>query len=134
MRTVTTFVAAAVLALPLTARADDKAEAVKEIELKDLKKVPEFAGVNKPTEIASADELAKAIPDEDAVAKIKKDVDFAKVKLVLFSWQGSGGDKLTFSTEKDDVTFAFKAGLTRDLRPHLHLFAVPKDAKVKMAK
>jgi hypothetical protein len=134
MRTLTTFVAAAVLALPLAARADDKADAVKEIELKDLKKAPEFAGVNKPTEIASADELAKAIPDEDAVAKIKKDVDFAKVKLVLFSWQGSGGDKLTFSTEKDDVTFAFKAGLTRDLRTHLHLFAVPKDAKVKMAK
>jgi hypothetical protein len=134
MRILTTFVAAAVLALPLTARADDKAEAVKEIELKDLKKSPAFAGANKPTEITSADELAKAIPDEDAVAKIKKDVDFAKVKLVLFAWEGSGGDKVTPSTEKDEVTFTYKAGLTRDLRQHMHLFAVPKDAKIKMAK
>ena len=86
-----------------------------------------FAG---PRAIASADELDKAVPAADA---IKKSIDFTKDKLLLFTWSGSGGDKLTAKTDDaGNAVFTFQGGLTRDLRPHVHLFAIPKAAEFKI--
>src|SRR5262245_50101645 len=56
---------------------DDKAPAVKEIDLKGLMRRPPQGGdVNKPTEITSAEDLAKALPEEEVLARVKKEVDF----------------------------------------------------------
>jgi hypothetical protein len=130
-----------VAAGPGTAAQKDEPAAVRQIDLKDLKFGLPKGKVTEPTTIASMEELAKAFPDNpEAVTKIKDQVDFAKSKLVLFAWSGSGGDKLGFQTEKGDkgleVTFLYQPGLTRDLRGHTHLFAVPRDStwKVMMAK
>jgi hypothetical protein len=124
------------LMLPLTASAEEKKDAaVKEIDIKGLKLPGARDGnVNKPTAITSAEELAKAVPDEDSQAKIKKEVDFAKQQLLLFSWAGSGGDKLSFAAVegKNEVLFTVKRGLTRDLRTHVHLFVLPKDTAWKV--
>jgi hypothetical protein len=111
--------------------ADDK-PAVKEIPTKDLK-VAFLKGGNatKPTEIKTADELAKSAALKDAADAIKKQVNFEKEKLVLFSWGGSGRDKIT-ADEKAPGTFKLTRGLTRDYRMHIHLFVVPKDAVVKV--
>jgi hypothetical protein len=115
------------LAFSTVTRAD-----VKEISLKGLKADNPKSSVTKPTEIKTAVELEKAFPQKDTVDAIKKEVDFDKQKLVFFAWSGSGGDKITATADKDDVTFTYKGGLTRDIRPHYHLFAIPKDAKFKV--
>src|SRR5262249_25095486 len=92
---------------------------------------------DKPTEITSDEELAKAFPREEARAKIKKEVDFTRQKLVFFAWSGSGQDKLSFKAgngEKPGITFTYEPGRTKDLRPHIHLYSVPRDATVKTGK
>jgi hypothetical protein len=88
-----------------------------------------------PVVIRSADELAKAITDEAAVAAIKKAVDFEKEQIVYFAWSGSGQDKITFASLDGAaplVTFTYTPGRTRDFRPHTKLFALPKAATCKV--
>lgn len=122
---------ALVLAFGASAAAEDTV-AVKEINLKDLKvKFVEGGKAEKPAEIKTADELAKNEALKDAAEAIAKKVDFTKEKLVLFWWGGSGGDKIA-ADEKTAGTFNLTRGLTRDFRMHVHLFAVPKDAEVKV--
>ncbi len=89
--------------------------------------------MDKPTVIASAEELAKVTALEASVESIKKEVDFRKEKLVYFAWSGSGQDKITVGTDKDEkggavVVFGLVRGLTRDLRGHTRLFVIGKDA------
>lgn len=112
--------------------ADDK-PATREIATKELKIVfPERGGkATEPTELKSADDLAKSAALKGAADEIKKQVNFDKEKLVFFAWQGSGGDTLS-ADEKTAGTFSLVRGKTKDLRQHLHLFVVPKDAVVKV--
>jgi hypothetical protein len=85
---------------------------------------------NKPTEITSADDLKKTFPVKEVADTIAKDVDFDKQKLLFFAWASSGQDKIIPGDVKDGaVVFGYKRGLTRDLRSHYHLFALPKDLK-----
>jgi hypothetical protein len=109
-----------------------KDPAVREIDVKGLGGADANGSVEKPTKITTVEELAKAIPDKVLQATIAKQVDFAKEHLLLFGWSGSGQDKLSFSVEKDNkgqvVIFSYAPGKTRDLRPHVHLYAIPKDA------
>jgi hypothetical protein len=108
---------------------DDK-QAVR--ELKDIRANTTAKDVNKPTEITTAEEAAKAF-DKEALEKVKKEVDFSKEKLLCFDWEGSGQDKVGFKLEKDKdamlVVFTYTRGLTKDLRMHSHVFVMPKDAK-----
>ena len=81
-------------------------------------------------EIKSNEELSKAITDADTLTKLKKQVDFANEKLLVFSWSGSGRDQLEGTTEgKGEMAkfiAVFNPGLTRDLRPHVKLFVLPQ--------
>lgn len=124
------FVAGCCLVLPMLLIAGEPGK-VREIDTKDVKVDFEKGSVKKPTVIATAEEFDKAIPDG---AAIKKKVDFAKDKLVLFAWGGSGGDKLKANPSDDgkSVTFSYTPGLTRDFRRHVHLFAIPKGADFKI--
>jgi hypothetical protein len=117
---------------------DDKA-AVRKLELKGAKLGIPKGNLTKPAEITNAEQLAKAFPDEQELqANIKKQVDFAKEKLLYFAWSGSGGDSLSFQVEKGDkgpvVTFLYKAGLTRDLRGYHAVYAMPRDGTWAMGK
>jgi hypothetical protein len=122
------------LAAPVLA--DDK-PAVKEIPTKGLKLTfPEKpTGTKTPDVITSEADLAKSPLFKDASDGITKHLDFAKEKLVVFTWSGSGQDKIDAEAKTTDetttVTFKYAPGRTRDLRQHIHLFAVPKDAEVK---
>lgn len=91
--------------------------------------------VGKPTEITSAEQLEKTFPMKEVVEAVKKEVDFDKQKLLFFAWSGSGQDKLTIGDTSDGaMTFNYRGGLTRELRAHFRLFAIPKDLKWSLAK
>jgi hypothetical protein len=89
-----------------------------------------------PVAVNSAEELGRAIPDEAAVAAVRKAVDFDKEKVVYFAWSGSGQDRITAATATGprgaEVTFTYAPGRSRDVRPHAKLFALPKDAAYKV--
>lgn len=129
---------AVALLLPVSwgsAQEDKKDAAVRVIDIQGLVKGAQRGKVTAPTVIANEDELKTVFKDSsEAVAK---KVNFKSEKLLFFSWGGSGQDKLTFAVDKGEkgplVLFHYKAGLTRDLRPHVHLFAIPKDATWRVA-
>jgi hypothetical protein len=116
---------------------DEKKEAaVKELDAKGVPRVLERGEVDKPTAITSAEELTKAIAGEEVHTRLKKEVDFTKQQVLFFAWSGSGGDELTYTVEKGEkgpeVIFQYKRGLQKNLAPHVHLFAIPKDATWKV--
>lgn len=138
MKNVMCAVVAVLVAVPVFACGDAPPD-VRALAVKGVKFDHDKAGnTPKPVEIKSADELMKSplFADNASRDEIKKQVDFAKEKLVVFVWSGSGQDKLDGALIKRGGTaqFTYKAGLTDDLRHHGHVFAVPKDAKVEMAK
>ena len=88
--------------------------------------------VTDPLVIDNVGDLKKNITGEEAQAAVLKNLDFAKEKVLLFGWSGSGRDMVTATEEKGEVIFTYKAGLTRDLRGHTKVFIIPKDAKFKV--
>ncbi|MBN9119832.1 MAG: hypothetical protein J0I06_11845 [Planctomycetes bacterium] len=108
------------------------------LDLKDVAAVqPKGGDVTKPTEIKTADELARSpLFRAGAADELKKHVDFSKEKLVVFAWSGSGRDAVTGATRTADkkllAQFLYAPGATRDLRQHFKVFVVPGDAEVKV--
>lgn len=124
----------ALVAAPALA-ADDKS-VVKELSTKELKVAPARGGkATQPIEIKTADELSKNAVLKNAADDVKKLVDFEKEKLLVFAWAGSGQDKVAVTAETKDgktvLAVEYTRGLTRDLRQHVKLFAVPKNAELK---
>jgi len=134
------------LTLSAGAFAEDEAKegkedaVVKELKATGVPRVLDRGDVSKPTLITNTEELAKAIPVEAVQERLKKEVDFTTQQVLFFAWSGSGGDKLTYTVEKGkkgpEVIFQYRSGLTKDLRSHVRLFVLPKDAtwKVQTAK
>lgn len=86
------------------------------------------ASLTQPLEIKDL-ETAKKHLQGDTLKAVKK-LDFSKVKLLLFTWQGSGQDKLNYTVAKsspEQISFSFQRGLTRDLRSHTKLFVLRQD-------
>jgi len=85
-----------------------------------------------PSKIATTAELEKLVADKETRATITKAVDFKSHDLLVFAWQGSGGDKLEYTVAEsypEQVRFTLTRGLTKDLRTHTKLFAVRKNVK-----
>ena len=135
MRCTGIVLASLLLILPLGLFAGEAGK-LREIDLKRVEPGGKFGKVTEPRVIASAEDLDKSpiLVGDKVRETIKKQVDFTREKLVLFYWGGSGGDKLSVALKDKSATFSYSPGLTRDLRPHLHLFAIPKDAEVKVEK
>ena len=120
--------------------AEDKPASLTPLDLKDIATVqPKGGDATKPAEIKSADELAKSpLFGAGAADQLKKHVDFAKQKLVVFAWSGSGKDAVAGETLTSDkkitAQFLYTPGATRDLRQHFKVFVVSKDAEVKAEK
>ena len=124
---------ALLLAAPLLLaqeKTDLKGPKVKPREI-TVKGLPTERGrFGKPVKMGTEAEMKKVVLDESAQKEISKRVNFKREFLLLFRWSGSGGDRLTFTTDRNgDVTFNLKRGLTRDLRMHSKLFAIPKGAR-----
>lgn len=89
--------------------------------------------VDQPLIINNADELAKEFDDKAVQAKINAVVDLSKERLIVFTWSGSGKDQLQLvsadTINKGNTTFAYKRGLTKDLRQHTHIYVMPQGTK-----
>jgi hypothetical protein len=87
--------------------------------------------------IQSPDELAKSkfFTDDAGRDAIKKQVDFRVEKIVVVTWYGSSTSWVTHAFSKDGkkVLFEIVTGVPAlaDLRPHIHLFTIPKDVVVE---
>jgi len=89
------------------------------------------AGATAPLVIKSEQDAAAHFAKED-LPKLAKLVDFSSQVVLIFAWKGSGGDKLTFTIAEsapEQVTFTLIRGRTRDLRPHIHIYALRSDVK-----
>jgi hypothetical protein len=117
---------------------DAKAPKPRELTLKTARPAGKPAGATKPTKVTTKEELAKIVSGKEGVEEITKQVDLKKEYLVVFSWGGSGGDRLSFTTSETKagpkVTFTLKRGLTRDFRMHFKVFALPAKATYEMGK
>jgi hypothetical protein len=83
----------------------------------------------RPLVLKSVEKAARYLSEED-VARLKKEVDFAQQVVLLFAWQGSGQDRLTYEVAEsspEKVAFERQPGLTRDLRPHVRVYVVSAD-------
>jgi hypothetical protein len=133
-----TLFAAALALLDAAEPTDPRAPAPREIKLARGKLDPVRERFDRPRVAATAEELAKLVPDKDAQGAIAKEVDFKKEQLLLFRWSGSGQDSLSFRTNKiedgEEVVFSYTPGRTRDLRPHAKLYAVPKKMTYRLGK
>jgi hypothetical protein len=127
---------AAGLVLASGASADDPSKkavpAVREIDLKGYSSDRPGGDVQKPVIITTAEELARAFPNREWQQRVGKQADFAREKLLLFAWSGSGTDRLTATAGKGKdgpvIVFHYTAGLTDDVKAHFRLFAVPMAA------
>ncbi len=86
-----------------------------------------------PTVFKTEAEAAKAFGD-DALASLKKQVDFKNQIVLVFAWKGSGQDKLDYTVAEsfpEQITFKLTPGRTRDLRSHVLVFALRSNVKWK---
>jgi hypothetical protein len=108
------------------------APAVRELDGKGIKPELLSGSVRKPLLLDGPMDLPKAFPKEPDQARLQREVDWKKHKLLLFAWSGSGGDKLTFKlnmgAKGPEIVFFYQAGFTDDLRRHVRLLAIPRDA------
>src|SRR5262249_53181362 len=128
--------ALAVLLLPVLVRAQPSPEPVDEKTAVRKLDVPGPMGRfgrgawDRPAQVTSAAELDKALPDAATAAAVAKAAKFAEERVLVFSWGGSGGDRLSYSVAKEKgklvAVFMRRAGRTDDLRRHFHVYAVKK--------
>ena len=86
-----------------------------------------------PLTLHSKSEAARYFAEPQLKLLLKK-VDFQKQMLLVFAWRGSGQDKMTYTIAEslpEQITFKILPGRTRDLRPHLKIFAIRKNVKIK---
>ncbi len=92
------------------------------------------AARGKPLEIKSEEDAAKHF-DEKSLAALKEQVDFENQFVLVFAWRGSGQDKLSYDVAEsfpEQVQFKLTPGRTRDLRPHIHVYALRSNVKWSM--
>ena len=91
-----------------------------------LRSVFQRGASQKPIVIKSAEDAAKHF-DGKNLAAIQKQVDFKQQFVLIFAWRGSGGDRLNYAVLEsypEQIVFKLKRGRTRDLRSHLHVYAL----------
>ncbi len=77
----------------------------------------------------------KASSASEAAARVEgaalDGVDWTTTDLLIFGWQGSGQDGLACAPGTDSILCAFRPGMTRDLRPHFHVYTVPRNSTIE---
>jgi hypothetical protein len=80
-------------------------------------------------------EEAAAYFAEEALAALTKQVDFEQQFVLVFVWRGSGQDRLSYAVAEsfpEQIFFTLTPGRTRDLRPHVHVYALRSNVKWTM--
>lgn len=86
---------------------------------------------HKPIIIKSQEEATKHF-DKDSLTVLETAIDWKKQYVLVFVWNGSGGDELqhkVLESFPEQISFAMKRGLTKDYRPHSHVYAMRSDVK-----
>lgn len=89
------------------------------------------SGRKKPLVLHSEKDAAEHF-SEGELAKLAKQVDFGQQFVLLFAWRGSGQDRLRYAVAEsypEQVFLTYKAGRTRDLRPHVYVYALRSNVK-----
>lgn len=90
---------------------------------------------NKPLVLGSAKSAGKYFAGK-SLDSLKENVDFENQYVLVFAWRGSGQDRLEYAVQEsfpEQVVFSYKPGRTRDLRPHVYIFALRSNVKWKTA-
>ena len=106
-------------------------EPIVEIKVTPEKSVFKNSAWNKPLVIKSQDEAARHF-GKDALDTIARKVDFKKQIVLVFAWQGSGGDKLEYSILEsfpEQIPFSLRPGVTDDIRSHSRVFALRSNVR-----
>lgn len=123
--------------LAIFAAATLHARAAEDLPIKELESLTpkpavfDAAAATKPIVLTSEKDAAEHF-EKDDLAKLTKQVDFTRQVVLVFAWRGSGGDKLSFGVAEsnpEQVHFSLKRGLTRDLRPHVQIYALRSNVK-----
>jgi len=80
---------------------------------------------NKPIVITSMQEAAGHFGS--GALETLGQVDFEQQFILVFAWRGSGRDRLSYAVAEslpEQIVFSMQRGLTRDLRPHTHVYAL----------
>ncbi len=91
----------------------------------------EFSRWNTPVELTSLEDAKKHF-EGDLLDQLKAKVDFGNQIVLVFAWRGSGQDKLDYVVMEsfpEQIAFSYRPGRTRDLRPHVHVFALRSNVK-----
>jgi hypothetical protein len=94
-----------------------------------LASVFDISNWDKPLVIKSEEQARKHF-DERNLAALLEQVDFDEQLVLIFAWQGSGQDRLEIAmvqSSPERIQFRYRPGKTRDLRPHVRIFAVRSD-------
>jgi hypothetical protein len=122
---------AAVCLLATHARAQN-VPAIKEIaSIAPEHSVFDAGAATRPLVLNSEKEASEHF-SKDELAKLTREVDFSKQFVLVFAWRGSGGDRLSYTVAEsspEQVAFTLTRGRTRDLRPHLHIYALRTGVK-----
>jgi len=106
-------------------------EPIVELDLLPEQSRLQAAAWNKPIIITSMQQ-AGGLFEQAALGALGRQVDFNKQFLLVFAWQGSGGDRLGYTVAEsfpEQVFFSMRRGLTRDLRQHAHVYALRSNVR-----
>jgi membrane-bound inhibitor of C-type lysozyme len=115
----------------LTVCAAQAQEPIAAVTVSPEQRIVKDAVWNRPIAIASRQDAAACFSAE-AMNELGSQVDFEKQFLLVFAWQGSGGDRLSYTVAEsfpEQIFFSMKRGLTRDLRPHVHVYALRSNVR-----
>ncbi|MBY0228478.1 MAG: hypothetical protein K2W96_04270 [Gemmataceae bacterium] len=120
----------------LAADPEPTPKAVKPRELTGLTMNAAPAGPDKPWRLDGDERrLRAAIPDKATREALMKAADLKKEEVLVFSWTGSGGDRLVPAEGKaGEAAFTYTPGKSGDKARHLKFFAVPAKARVKVTR
>ena len=105
-------------------------------KVKAMPAVFKASGRNKPIVLKSEKDAAKYFTKTE-LAKLTKQVNFKAQYLVVFAWRGSGQDRMNYNVAEsfpEQIFFKYKPGRTRDLRPHVAIFALRANVKFRAGK
>lgn len=117
------------LAILLTCFAEAETQIPPLRQIDGLTTKPAVFGLAKhpqPIVLHSIKEAAEHFSEAE-IAKLKAQVNFDKQILLIFAWRGSGQDKIGSTIAEsfpEQITFAYTRGRTRDLRPHVLIYAL----------
>ncbi|MCE9556063.1 MAG: hypothetical protein K8T91_22170 [Planctomycetes bacterium] len=116
----------------VAAEPDAKVAPIQRIEgVQPKQNIFDAARLKEPLVIRMAED-ARAHFDDANLKALTEKVDFAHQIVLVFAWRGSGQDQLDSQVAEsypEQITFRLTPGRTKDLRPHIEIYALRSNVK-----